>query len=696
MGKPSIREEDPTVGVAYTRDAAPHRWRQQLQRVRMRTKIVVPMAVLAVLPALIVGLFAISQTRESLRRIAVQRVEFDARSQAAAIEQFLQITVQDLRFLAQMNSVRQLADAAANGLGSLEPLREAAAQDLLLFCQSKRAYYQVRYLDGTGQEIVRLNVSDGRPQVVPRERLQNKGHRYYVQEAMALNPGEVYVSQMDLNVEYGRIERPIRGVVRYASSVLGESGQQRGLVVINTYADYILSLIGPHPSGIEVWLVGQDGSYLGYVGNNGARAERFELNQNRKLSADFEPEVVSAILGERDAGSVLETAGRWFSFAPINVVGDPGERQWVLLTAYSQVPLDAPVRQLTIFLSVLLALVVTVAGFLGVFVGSYLARPVSRLRAATREIAGGDLTRHVDVTTGDELEGLAKDFNAMTDQLRGAQERLSRWNEELEHEVAHQTERLHQLQTSLARADKMASIGQITAGVMHEVGNPLAAIKTKIQVAQEEDALGADCRSLLDEILEEVNRLAQFLRTFSKTGRRSEPQMTEVVLDDVVQSVSALVGPELRQRVLQLAVSERSERAVIRGDAEQLRQLLINLILNAADASSSGAEIIIRVGVTEARSGAPGADDIATIEVVDHGEGIPEEHMDKIWDPFFTTRSDGTGLGLAICRQIIVDHGGTVEVRTIPGSGTSIFIAFPCVRRAGQPSHQPDAGIDRG
>lgn len=165
-------------------------WRQRLQHVRMRTKIVVPMVALAVVPALFIGIFTISSSRASLYETAIQRVKFHASSKAKQIRGFLQVVQDDLHFLARMKGIRALASTEASSTADeTAALRGRAEEELTIFAHGKRAYFQVRYLDNHGREVIRLNVQGGRVEVVPPERLQDKSERYYVREALGLAPG---------------------------------------------------------------------------------------------------------------------------------------------------------------------------------------------------------------------------------------------------------------------------------------------------------------------------------------------------------------------------------------------------------------------------------------------------------------------------------------------------------------------------
>jgi signal transduction histidine kinase len=666
-------------------------WKKRLQRVSMRTKIVVPMAALAIIPAMVVGIFSISRTRGSLKESTVQLIGFDAVSRAQEVQEFLQTVFKDLRFLAQSRVIRGLAAAEASGTtGRIAALRKEAEREFLLFSQGKRAYYQLRYLDSTGREVVRLNVENGQPSVVPLDKLQDKSTRYYVRAALELEPGEVYISPMDLNIERGKVEVPHREVVRYVTPVEGDGEGGRGLVVINVYADYLFSLISPFPPNTEAWLVGDDGVYLSYFGDSEEKRHLYRLEAQRRLSADYSPAEVSAILQDGRKQRALETASHLVFSAPIAFGEKASARRWWLLIAYPEAAISSRVRPLPVFLSVVLVLVVTAAAVTGVLVSYYLSRPMSLLRQATREVVAGNLWKQAEVATGGMIEGLASDFNIMTQRLREAHERLGTWDEELAAEVARQTERLSKLQSGLARADKLSSIGQMTAGVMHEIGNPLAALKTKIQVAQEDGKNCPDCRALLEETMKEVDRLSMFLRSFSRLAKLSHPNFQDVSLVDLVKEVALLVDSELRRRKVTLRLELAGDTPHVRGDGNQLRQLLINLLFNAADASSPDREILVRTGLGCESANIENPSAGAFLEIIDRGKGISPERLGKIWDPFFTTKPEGTGLGLAICRQIIDEHGGAIHVKSAPGAGTTVTVELPG-RPAARTEDRPQA-----
>lgn len=689
------RELGPERTSSDTRESEAAPWTRRLQRVRLRTKIVVPILALAVIPATTIGLYTTSRMRDALREDVVERLAFDVASKSEVIEDFLQGVQQDLLFLGQSAVVGALVHAEATATTEeLKPLRRRVEEMFLVFSQGKRAYYQLRYLSRDGREMVRLNVDTGQPTIVPADQLQEKSHRYYVQAALSLEPGEIYVSPVDLNVEHGTVERPHRAVLRYATTVTGNGRGGRGLVVVNIDVDHLFALIGPLPVGAAARVVDEDGTYLGSLGESDEHSRRYDVGQQRHLAADFSAQEVATILASPVGAITVETEDRVLSFTSVAYDSRVPGRQWLLMVAYPRGPTLAPVRQLTAFLPMALLLAVTVAGILGVLVAHYVAQPVASLRRATREITAGNLSKRVEVTTGDEIEGLANDFNTMTEQLQHAQARLSSWNEELEREVAHQTDHLHQLQTGLARTDKLAAMGQMTASIMHEIGNPMAAIKTSIQVAMEEEAAGKDYEALLSDIIEEVDRLTAFLRSFPRLSQLPDLLVRQVSLGEVVGAVTTLVTPELRSSGVALDVDLADNLPMISGDVDQLRHLLINLVLNGAQASPDGGTVLVRVQRAIPGFETQGGSGGARIDVVDHGAGMTDEILAKIWEPFFTTKANGSGLGLTICRQIVLAHAGRILVKSSPHEGTVVTVILPGVREHGS-TRDHDVGVEK-
>ena len=638
----------------------------RLQHVRLRTKLVVPTVFLAVLPGLGIGLFTIVQMRAALRSQVLERARFDTSSKATLIQEFIRSAAEDVRFLSQIGEVELFRQDRSQR--NRRTIIDEIAHEFEVFSQGRKVYSRVAYIDRTGRELVAVAIENGKPSRVIEGELRALAKQGYVAATLALDPGLVYIASRQVE------EKPGGGfnrVIHFASKT-SSAGFGRGVVVLTVPASNLLGLIGELAPGTEAWLADQGGTYLAYAGPSEERRQAFSRRREITVFDEFPDSIASRIVAREDRAQPIEAGPALLTFAPLSSAGAVFDHTWFLLVGRPRSPIFTPIRQTTVFLTVVMVMVIVVAAMTGILVAHYITRPVEMLRRATRNIAAGKLSERVSVSTGDEIESLANDFNVMTAKLSEAQERLATWNVKLQQEVDRQTAELRKLQRGLARADRLSLIGQMTASIMHEVGNPLAAIKTKVQVAQDSEDVKARCETLLPEVMSEVDRLADVLRSFSRLAKLRDPRFEKVTLDEVVNGVAVLVRPELKRKGIDLRV-DVSPTPPIRGDGDQLRQLLINFVLNAADAQPGGGSIEIAVA-EEGNGKNPGS---VVIRIADEGTGIAPDKLDRIWDPFFTTKDEGTGLGLAIARRIVDDHDGTVSMFSRPGSGTVVTVKFP-------------------
>ena len=227
-----------------------------------------------------------------------------------------------------------------------------------------------------------------------------------------------------------------------------------------------------------------------------------------------------------------------------------------------------------------------------------------------------------------------------------------------------------QMEEELRRADRLRSLGELSAGVAHEIRNPLTGIATTAQVLRERLDGDDERRRYIDVILEEIARLDGIIRNLLTFARPVSPRPAEAALGVLVADAVALVVDRGREAGVEVRVdrSLADDRCIVDGD--QIKQVLLNVVLNGIQACERGGLVTVRVRQ---------ADDPAFlgIEVVDTGMGIPEEISDKLYNPFFTTRPEGTGMGLSISRKIVESHGGRIYHRSAAGAGTSFFIELP-------------------
>jgi signal transduction histidine kinase len=230
--------------------------------------------------------------------------------------------------------------------------------------------------------------------------------------------------------------------------------------------------------------------------------------------------------------------------------------------------------------------------------------------------------------------------------------------------------RLSESHAIIERQEKLASLGELAAGVAHEIRNPLTAIKFRLYSLKK--SLPADMADDEDAIVigDEISRLERIVKDFLLFARPSEPELITIPTQRILQEVCDLLKPQLKKAAIELTLKP-SDPAWVRADTQQIKQVLINLIQNSADSIEHGGEITLRAH--------NGTGNSVALEVADNGKGIPPEVQERLFDPFFTTKEGGTGLGLPIAARIVEKHGGELRYETNPGHGTVFSIILPCV-----------------
>jgi signal transduction histidine kinase len=262
-------------------------------------------------------------------------------------------------------------------------------------------------------------------------------------------------------------------------------------------------------------------------------------------------------------------------------------------------------------------------------------------------------------------------------------------------ELARQTEnllhanaQLAEIKDKLNRSERLAAVGQLVASVAHEVGTPLHSIAWHVQALGEEAGVTPEMRTRLEVVDSQINRVVRIIQDLLSSTRQRKPVLAALTIDGVVQPVAALMEPSFVGKGVPLSVEQDGLRPWISGDAEQLQQVLLNLLGNALAATNEGGKVALVIGTRDATpeeqeahrvAAEPTVDRFVTITVRDTGCGMPAEHLQRAFEPFFTTKAmgNGTGLGLFLSHQIVSAHGGTLTIDSTVGHGTVVVIALP-------------------
>lgn len=299
--------------------------------------------------------------------------------------------------------------------------------------------------------------------------------------------------------------------------------------------------------------------------------------------------------------------------------------------------------------------------FAGVLVGLTLAllfhilisRPLNKLTGAISAVEGGDLTARADIQTRDEFGDVARSFNSMTSALESARD---------------------ELELQVVQADKLASVGEMMAGVAHEIKSPLAGIAAATQVFHEQLEPADKRREVVGEMLKQIDRLCSTVDDLLRFAKPRKPRLSNENLNEIIERIFFLIDGQIRAQAIRVEKEYAPDLPRASVDAEQMQQVFLALALNAIQAMHSGG--VLRIA-TESGDGRPSPNGTVKVVFEDTGTGIAPEHMNSIFEPFFTTKHTGTGLGLSIVQRILRSHDGTIEAESKVGEGTRFTLSIP-------------------
>ncbi len=344
----------------------------------------------------------------------------------------------------------------------------------------------------------------------------------------------------------------------------------------------------------------------------------------------------------------------------------------------------ASAREAVIMLSILVVITTII---MVTFIVNAVAKPVTELVEVTDQISRGDLSRKVEINQRDEIGHLARTFNVMIESLKQSRDEIEEYNRNLEEKIIERTQQLEAAQAQLIQSEKMSAIGQLAAGVAHELNNPLGGILGYAQFTLEklhkhcdDTATTKDIESYIryvSDIEMQARRcktIVQNLLKFSRSSRTAE--FEPVDLNKAIEETVSFVEHQLHMNQIDLEVALAPDLPRIQGNTSQLQQVFTNLIINAMHASEPGSVIRIVSRYSPAVGEFGGAVELLFL---DHGHGVSKENLKKIFEPFYTTKEvgKGTGLGLSVSYGIIREHGGEILVSSEAGEGSTFTVILP-------------------
>jgi len=351
--------------------------------------------------------------------------------------------------------------------------------------------------------------------------------------------------------------------------------------------------------------------------------------------------------------------------------------------------LEKPYTQMQKNINSMLYAVLLVTALIGIavsgFIGTLLARPIKELEKLAHRVALGERDLQMEVRSTDEVGDLANAFHQMTRALSRQEAEIGLLNRGLELKVQERTAELSdknrlllQTQAELARAEKLADLGIVAAGVAHEINTPLAIIRGNTEVLEMCLPPEHANREEVEIISQQTERMAKIVGNLLTFARQKSLDRRQVMIHELLDDILSQIGHQAAMSEVTVVRSYARNLASFRGDADQLRQVFSNLILNATQAMPKGGTLTLATC-----SLGPGGG--CVVEISDTGGGILPEHLEKIFTPFFTTKDDGSGLGLSVSYGIVKDHGGDIQVES-SAAGTRFRIVIPEEKTLDSPS----------
>lgn len=739
-------------------------------------KIYFAFLVTTIIPMVIAGVIGAFFSLRALQQETLRHLNQEVTVRSQGLGRFFdQLSAQ----LLAMASTSVLSDfAAAKAAGDPALIRAAAVRlerDYAALAGRSSYMYQIRLLGADGQEWVRV---DRRPEgvaVVPAKALQFKGDRYYFRDAIALQPGQLYVSPLDLNVEFGAVEKPERPVIRIATPVAGADGRKMGVLIINLHADLLLEQVQQMADAHKgiAFLLDTSGRYMSR--SAGGQSAGFVMESVEKLKR-LVPESISRSLIE--GGASPSRADGWImAQAPIDSarpeLPENAQGKWRIALAFPERELFFAVVNLTMLYAALLAALIATA-VAGYVLSRRLLKPIGDMAKVTAAIASGDFTRRVAVSGDDEIAALGEKFNLMAARLQESAKEIKSHRGHLEEQVRDRTRDLEQARASVEavientadgilatdpngrlrlvnaagvgmlgeeqplgrsldafwpqwpqvaadasagalrcdlqlqdrvlslavtptasgfiifardvsqersvlderrlldrqmfQMEKLSTLGELAMGLAHEIGNPLAGMKAVAQAMQYEEDVPEGLMEALKRLEDEIDRLSGFLRSFHGFAVPQQVHAEACRLHEVLDDVLFWTKKEARSKGIAIELHGIDSLPSLWADPNQLKQTLLNLVINAVHAMPHGGTLTLAADVVDGR---------ARIEVRDGGNGIAPDALPHIFEPFFTTRSEGSGLGLSIVRKIAEQHGAQIHVTSEPGNGSCFTLDWP-------------------
>ncbi|MFK5953671.1 MAG: cache domain-containing protein [Desulfobacterium sp.] len=604
-------------------------FRRGYYQISIPLKLLLLIIPLVCIPIILVGYWSFQTSVESVTTLSKELQLFQAKNVAREIDSTFNTAFNDLEIMALFTT--DLLKTSQNDELPWETDIVADKIHLLMkrYLNNSPYYLQIRFMDESAEKVlIRApdisSLSEGDTfMTVDKANLST----FYISPIVKLPNQPIYLIHLSRPV-FDRAQRLV------------------GAIIIDLKYSMIMELV----KGIRIG----DKGYAFLVDEQGRTIAHpvykpYEYDLTRYKDPRLLEFIIHILSGKTGWKGFYEQGEKVAAFAPVPTMN------WSLAVG---IPIDEFKKEAGILRKNTILVVLWMIFFstiLVILLSFRVIRPIRNLVMATEQVASGDLSREIPVYSNDELGMLTVSFNRMVRSLGD-------------------------IQSQLVASEKLISMGRLSAGVAHEIRNPLNAMKgavTYLRRRRSEDALVMEYAGI---IFEEVERLSEFVTEFLLFARQSEPRKSALDINELIRMVVTLFQTEFQDENIDVIEQLPPSLPIAMVDSQQLEQVLFNLFINAGHAMQGGGELRIStqgpfMGTQEKNNG----DEVATIRITiqDTGTGIDDKDLEFICDPFYSTKDSGTGLGLPISLSIVENHGGRLKILSIKDKGTTITIDLP-------------------
>lgn len=601
-------------------------------RFSISLKLLVLILPLVCLPVAIVGYFSFKASVDRVDRLVRHEQMVQVKATAGELNDIFYYCRLDLETIASLPVLEDYHNARAFRLAAeAEFNRDNIVRLFTDFIARTDYYSQIRYLDNTGRELIKVNRKG------PVRSLADKGDQPFFQRAREKGKDGIHFSKVIRHVPENRM------IILWAKAIFSGLREFAGVVVIDLDYEKITRMVKEIHIGEYgyAFLVDEKGNIIAHP-----RFRPFEIHPGNYPDISVKKLVLEMMTGANGwKPYFFENREKVAAFAPIPIMG------WSLAVTITtdEYRKEALGIRSRVVKAVAITLLFAIAGV--TVLTYFLLKPVRYLVRATDRIAGGDPGNEIPIQSRDELGDLTRSFNRMV-------------------------KNLSHVRNELVRSEKLISLGRLSAGVAHEIRNPLNAMKGAMVYLQRKRADDHLVKEYTLLVSEEIDRLNQFVTEFLYFARQSKPKPAPTDINQLIISTQHLFKERATAGGITFHNRLRPDMPAIHIDPHQMEQVLVNVLINAMDAMPDGGDITFSSRVLNRSETDRRLRKIA-ITIEDNGTGIPALVLKNIFDPFYSTKDSGTGLGLPLSLGIVENHNGHIRILGQEGLGTSVIIELP-------------------